>query len=149
MPETPAPAGPLESSAPIETAIEVEVRYAETDQMGVVHHANYLVWFELARTALCRESGYPYHEIERMGYMILVTGASLRYRRGARYGDRVTVTCAIERLASRALAFRYAVRRGDELLATGSTEHVWVEVATGRPCRMPEALRTSFQRLAG
>ncbi len=143
MPETPQPA------VPVETSIEVEVRYAETDQMGVVHHANYLVWFELARTALCRESGHPYHEIEKMGYMILVTGAHLRYRRGARYGDRVTVACAIERLASRGLAFRYAVRRGEELLVTGSTEHVWIEIATGRPCRMPAPLRAPFERLAG
>ena len=65
--------------------------------MGVVHHANYLVWFELARTRLCRETGHHYREIEQMGYQLLVTGARLDYRHGARYGDTVQVACRLER----------------------------------------------------
>ena len=58
----------------------IEVRYAETDQMGIVHHANYLVWFEQARTRLCSEAGLHYSEIEKRGYLLLVTGAQLSYR---------------------------------------------------------------------
>lgn len=138
--ETPAP-GPR-----VET--EIEVRYAETDQMKVVHHANYVVWFELARTRLCSRSGFHYADVEKMGYLLMVTGVEVRYRRPARYGDHVTVACWSERLQSRGVRFGYEVRRGDELLATGATDHVWVEAATGRPCRLPEVLSAPFARLA-
>ncbi|MCL4838355.1 MAG: acyl-CoA thioesterase [Thermoanaerobaculia bacterium] len=130
-------------------AVEVEVRYAETDQMGVVHHANYLVWFELARTRLCAETGFHYAEIERSGYLLMVVGAALRYRSAARYGDRVAVTAWLERLASRAVTFAYEVRRGADLLATGTTEHLWVEAASRRPAALPGHLRGPFARLAG
>lgn len=129
--------------------VEVEVRYAETDQMGVVHHANYLIWFELARTNLCTRSGFHYREIEKLGYLLMVTVANVRYRKGARYGDRIQVVAWLDRLASRGLRFAYRVHRGEELLATGTTEHVWVEAATQRLSRTPEPLREPFARLAG
>ena len=134
---------------PIRVETEIEVRYAETDQMGVVHHANYVVWFELARTRLCAESGYHYAGIEKMGYLLMVTAVQASYRRPARYGDTVKVVCWNDRLGSRGLHFAYEVRKGEEVLVTGATEHIWVETATGRPCRMPEALREPFRRLAG
>jgi acyl-CoA thioester hydrolase len=136
-------------SAAVPHTIDVEVRYAETDQMGVVHHAAYLVWLELARTALCASSGHPYPEIERHGYWLMVTGVHVSYRGGARYGDTVRVAAWIERLASRLLHFGYAVTRGDERLVTATTEHVWVEAATRRPCRMPDFVAPDFRRLAG
>jgi len=136
-------------SEPVRCVTEIEVRYAETDQMGVVHHANYVVWFELARTRLCALSGFTYAEIERLGYLLMVTAVELRYRRPARYGDTVGVTCWGERLASRGVSFAYEVRRGDDLLATGRSEHIWIEGASGKPCRMPEQLRAPFERLAG
>ncbi len=134
---------------PVRAAREVEVRYAETDQMGVVHHANYLVWFELARTHLCTISGFHYSSIEELGYLLMVTAAEVQYRRGARYGDTIQVVAWLERLASRGLQFGYEVRRDDQLLATGATKHVWVEAATGKLCRTPEPLRDAFARLAG
>lgn len=138
---------------PVHAEIDVEVRYAETDQMGVVHHANYIVWFELARTRLCSTSGFHYADIERLGYLLMVTGVEARYHRPARYGDVVQVTCWCERMGSRGLRFAYAVHKGGERLATrlvtGTTDHVWVETATGRPCRTPEAIREPFERLAG
>ncbi|HVS15046.1 MAG TPA: thioesterase family protein [Thermoanaerobaculia bacterium] len=136
-------------SEPVRHAIDVEVRYVETDQMGVVHHSNYLAWFELARTALCRLGGRSYHDIERDGHWLMVTGAHLRYRGGARYGDVVQVVCWIAALKSRTLVFAYEVRRDAELLVSGTTEHVWVEAASKRPCRLPEPLRTEFERMAG
>ncbi len=136
-------------SEPIRSQIEVEVRYAETDQMGVVHHANYLVWFELARTRLSARSGYHYADIEKLGYHLMVTGAEVGYRRGAHYGDTVQIVCWIDRLSSRGLRFAYEARRGKELLATGATEHVWVEAETGKIRRMPEELREPFEHLAG
>lgn len=134
---------------PIRAETNIEVRYAETDQMGVVHHANYIVWFELARTNLCAHSGFHYADIERLGYLLMVTGVEARYHRPARYGDVVQVVCWCERIASRGLRFAYEVRKAGERLATGATEHLWIESATGRPCRTPEAIRAPFERLAG
>lgn len=127
--------------------VEIEVRYAETDQMGVVHHSNYLVWFELARTALCRKTGYHYREIEEMGYQLLVTAAQLDYRLGARYGDTVRVDATLDRLTSRSLAFGYRVEREGDLLVRGSTDHVWVDVSRGRACRIPERLVEPFRTI--
>jgi acyl-CoA thioester hydrolase len=134
---------------PVRSETEIEVRYAETDQMSVVHHANYVVWFELARTQLCAMSGYRYADIEKLGYFLMVTGVEISYRRPARYGDTVKVVCWGDRLGSRGVRFAYEVRKGDDLLVTGATEHIWVERATGRPCRTPEPLREPFRRLAG
>ncbi|HXU29549.1 MAG TPA: thioesterase family protein [Thermoanaerobaculia bacterium] len=134
---------------PVRSTIDIEVRYAETDQMAVVHHANYIIWFELARTRICEMSGFHYAEIENMGYLLMVTGVSARYRRPARYGDVVQVTCWGEHLGSRGIHFAYEVHKNGELLVTGTSEHLWIDKATGRPCRMPEAFRESFERLAG
>src|SRR5262245_24121424 len=133
---------------PVRAEVELEVRYAETDQMGVVHHANYVIWFELARTRLCALSGFHYSDIERLGYLLMVTAVEVRYHRPARYGDAVRVLCWCERLASRGMRFGYEVRNGEAKLVTGATEHVWIERASGRPCRTPEVLREPFQRLA-
>jgi acyl-CoA thioester hydrolase len=139
--------------APVRVETDIEVRYAETDQMGVVHHANYVIWFELARTALCSRSGFHYADIERLGYLLMVTGVEVRYHRPARYGEVARVTCWCERMASRGLRFAYEVRKatreGDERLVTGATDHIWIEAATGRPCRTPAAVREPFERLAG
>lgn len=126
---------------------EIEVRYAETDQMGIVHHSNYVIWFEVARTRLCLETGYHYADIERMGYQIVVTRTETRHLRGARYGDTVIVSSRLEKMTSRGLRFAYQVRTGDTLLAEGATEHVWVNVASGRGCRIPAILKAPFQAL--
>jgi len=134
-------------SQPQRSVIDVEVRYAETDQMGVVHHANYLVWFELARTGLCALSGYDYPSIEHAGYLILVTEAELRYHRAARYGGRVQVEVRLDRLESRGLRFLYEVTCGRLRLATGRTHHLWVEAETGNVCRIPSPWREAFGAL--
>lgn len=136
-------------SPPVTAAIDVEVRYAETDQMGVVHHAEYVIWFELARTRLCARSGWTYAQIEKLGYWLMVTDVQLRYRRPARYGDTVRVSARVERHGSRGLTFVYEVTRDDELLVTGETRHIWIDSATGKPCRTPEPLRQPFAELAG
>jgi acyl-CoA thioester hydrolase len=126
--------------------IEVEVRYAETDQMGVVHHAVYPVWFELARTHLCAESGHHYSDIEGLGYFLMVTGLEVRFRSPARYGDTVAVDCWVEKLGSRGLRFAYEVFAEERRLATGATDHIWVERDSGRPSRAPALLQEAFQR---
>ena len=132
---------------PRRVAVPVEVRYAETDQMGIVHHSVYLVWLEQARTRLCVETGHHYADIERLGYYLVVTGAEMRYVRGATYGDTVQVECWLEKMMSRRLRFAYRVRRGDELLVEGATEHVWVDRENGRPCRIPKLLEGPFAKL--
>ena len=141
-------AATVEGAAAIET-VEIEVRYAETDQMGVVHHAVYPVWFELARTALCATSGHHYREIEELGFYLMVTGLETEFRQSARYGDRVAVDCWIERLSSRGMTFAYRVHRDDEILARGRTRHLWLRRDGGRPCRTPQILAAGFARLAG
>lgn len=136
-------------SAPTIEELEVEVRYAETDQMGVVHHANYLIWFELVRTALCKRSGYHYAEIEESGFLMMVTNVEVSYHRGIHYGDSVSVSCWIDAMRSRTIKFTYRIERSGELAATGRTEHVWIDRVTRKPCRMPPLVKEPFARLAG
>ncbi|WP_188971359.1 acyl-CoA thioesterase [Deinococcus aerolatus] len=115
----------------------IRVRYAETDMMGVVHHATYPVWFEVGRTDLMRELGLPYTEIEARGYYLMLSGLNVEYRRAARYDDDLTVTTRISALRSRTVTFVYEVRRGEELVATGETRHIATDKAY-RPARMPQ-----------
>ncbi|MDQ1347220.1 MAG: acyl-CoA thioester hydrolase [Acidobacteriota bacterium] len=124
--------------------------------MGVVHHANYIVWCELARTRLCLEAGFHYAEIEKRGLLLLVTGVHLTYRAPARYGDTVRAACWVERVGSRGVTFEYRIARSDAadpadpaattLLASAATEHVWVDAGTRRPVRFPEELKAPFER---
>ncbi len=128
--------------------VEFEVRYAETDQMGIVHHANYLIWFELARTRFCAEAGKPYPQIEELGYFMIITQAQQNYRQAAQYGDSVRVICWLDWVASRSLQFGYQVLRDEQILTSGYTRHLWVKRESRRPCSMPESLRETFLKLA-
>ena len=127
--------------------VDIEVRYKETDQMGVVHHSNYLVWFELARTHHCRIAGMAYRNMEDEGYWLMVTGVQLKYRGAALYGDPVRVRCWLERLKSRAMSFGYRVETGERVLVEGRTDHVWVDKQTGNHCRMPEVVVPIFRSM--
>ncbi|GHF35068.1 4-hydroxybenzoyl-CoA thioesterase [Deinococcus metalli] len=119
------------------------VRYAETDMMGVVHHATYPVWFEVGRTDLMLALGLPYAEIEARGYYLMLSGLNVEYRRAAKYGDTVTVVTRVAQLRSRTLAFTYTVERGGELLATGETRHIATDRAY-RPARLPDDVLTAL-----
>ncbi|PYP46017.1 MAG: hypothetical protein DMD50_09195 [Gemmatimonadetes bacterium] len=105
------------------STITLRVNYSETDQMGVVYHANYLIWFDRARTELMRETGVTYRELEQQGVYLAVSEVKVRYRAAARYDDLVRVRCWVRDLASRRVIFGYAVERAAtaELLATGET----------------------------
>lgn len=96
-----------------EHSIEVRVRYAETDQMQVVYHSNYLIWCEIGRTELMRELGAPYSEVEHHGLRLAVTEASLRYHAPARYDDRVRVTAYLGDVRSRTVEFKYLITNAD------------------------------------
>jgi acyl-CoA thioester hydrolase len=124
----------------------IRVRYAETDQMGIAHHAEYLAWFEVGRTDLLRQTGRTYRELEADGLRLPVIGISVRYFRPAYYDDLLEVRTELTELGGARMGFSYEVRRSgtEGPLATGSTEHATVD-AQGRPRRMPEMLRRSFQ----
>ncbi|MCX6938054.1 MAG: thioesterase family protein [Verrucomicrobia bacterium] len=117
---------------------QIEVRYAETDMMGVVYHGSYLPWLEVARTALLAAEGVPYRELEASGFYLPVTEVTLRYLRPARYADVVTVTAIIREKPSLRIRIDYELHRGEEKLAEGHTVHVFIDKA-GKPVRPPAA----------
>ena len=129
------------------TVLETEfpVRYAETDAMGVVHHANYLVYFEEGRSQYIRDLGSDYAEVEASGYQLPVTEAQLRYVGSRRYGDKIRVRTWIEENLTRRVTFRYEVVDTDSgsVLVTGYTRHVWTDAA-GRVTRIPESWKRIF-----
>jgi acyl-CoA thioester hydrolase len=118
------------------------VRFFETDQMGVVHHAAYITWFEEGRSAFTRAIGYPYSRIEAEGVSLAVAEVQARYRQPARYDDEVIVACCLEQLLSRGMNFSYEIRRAadGELLVTGYSKHIAVD-RSGAVVRIPEDAR--------
>ena len=124
----------------------VRVRYKETDQMGIAHHSNYLVWFEIGRTDLCREAGLTYAEIEARGYILVVGEIGCRYRAPFRYDEEVLIRTSIAESGSRMMKFAYALYDGSgtELRASGFSLHVWVDRETRRPVRPDDATMAPF-----
>jgi acyl-CoA thioester hydrolase len=123
----------------------VRVRYAETDQMGVVYYANYFVWFEVARGELLRHHGWTYREMEGTGVMLPVIDAHCEYLRPARYDDEIEIRTEGLKLSPVRMSFTYEVRATgrDGLVATGRTLHAAVD-RNGRPCRLPERIAEVF-----
>lgn len=115
---------------------QIVVRYSETDQMKVVYYAHYFIWMEQARTEILEKMGLPYHTIEERGYFLPVLEACAQYHKPARYGDKIFVRA---RFAMEGIRIRvvYSIRRGDEVLATGHTLHVFTD-AGHRPLRPPK-----------
>lgn len=134
------------TSPPVERSeVRFRVRYAETDQMGVVYHANYLVWMEMARTELCRLRGISYREMEqRSGLHLVVAEARCRYLQPARYDDEILASAWLESAHPRMVTFAYEIRRAADgvLLATGQTRHLFVN--GGKPVKIPEEYRPIF-----
>jgi len=100
----------------------VRVNYSETDQMGVVYHARYLVWLDIARCEYLRRTGVTYRALEETGLRLVVSDVELRYRQPARYDDLIRVRCWVREVASRRITFGYAVEHAEEgrLLATAT-----------------------------
>jgi acyl-CoA thioester hydrolase len=120
----------------------VRVRYAETDQMGVVYYSNYLVWFEIGRTEWLRETGWSYREIEREGLMLPVIEAHCEYRQGAKYDDELAIRTRARLKSPVRVQFDYQIiRRSDEAaIADGYTVHVALD-RQGRPVRLPARVK--------
>jgi acyl-CoA thioester hydrolase len=123
----------------------VRVRYAETDQMGVVYYANYFVWFEVGRTDLLRDAGWSYREMELEGIALPVIEAHCEYRQSARYDDELEIRTTGSQLSPVRVAFDYEVVRPSDAatIATGRTIHAALD-REGRPCRLPSRAKGIF-----
>lgn len=122
------------------------VRYAETDQMGVVYYANYLVWMEIGRVELVRSRGFDYKDLEQEGFYLSVIEAKCRYLYPARYDQEIVVSTEVVKPSSRIVEFGYEIRSAepDRLLAEGSTRHIWLN-REWRPARLPERYSRVWQ----
>ncbi len=128
-------------------AVEFRVRYAETDQMGVVYHSNYLVWCEIGRTEYIRTLGMSYAEMERQGVGLAVADASMRFHAAARYDDMIRVETSLTQVRSRTIAFDYVITNAETgvRLVTASTTLVSLDSA-GRTAALPPAIRELLER---
>ena len=123
----------------------LRVRYAETDKMGVVYYANYLVWFEVGRADLLRSLGWSYRDMETAGVSLPVIEAHCEYLRPARYDDEIEVRTDGRMLSPVRMEFEYQVVKVSDqtMVATGRTVHAALDTA-GRPCRLPARVREVF-----
>jgi acyl-CoA thioester hydrolase len=129
------------TSAPLDRGeITIRVRYAETDRMGLLHHANYLVYFEQARTEVLRSQGLTYKDLEDQGFLLVLTKLEVRYKRPARYDDLLSVRTYVERTTAVRIDHRYEVFRDSELLAEATSTLACVD-RDGRPQALPDFLR--------
>lgn len=134
----------------MESRSEIRVRYAESDQMGVAYHANYLVWCEVGRTDLIRQLGMSYAEMERRGVMLAVADVQLRYHASARYDDLVRIVTRLTGVRSRMVTFAYELYRlredgtEGERLATASTTLVSLD-RDGKPITLPTEMRALLE----
>src|SRR6478672_10615125 len=123
-------------------SVEFRVRYAETDQMQVVYHSNYLIWCEIGRTEFIRALGTPYAELERQNVTLAVVEASLRFHAGARYDNLIRVTTTISDVRSRTLTFDYVITNAEtgERFVTASTKLASL-TRDSRLTKLPDSLR--------
>ena len=129
---------------------KVKVRYQETDQMGVAHHSCYFVWFEIGRTDLCHAASLPYSEIEKGGYVLVVTEIACRYLSPFLYDEEVTIRTHVTRISSRGFRFEYELIDHDGIArATGSSSHIWLDYESRRPVKAPADMVTQFERFRG
>ena len=119
---------------------KLRVRYAEIDAQGHVNNAVYLSYFEVGRVEWLRAAGLSYKELEARGYGIVVVEALAHYRRAAFFDDELTLRTELADLSRASLRFEYEVSRGGETLVTGHTRHACINLATGRPIRVPKEL---------
>ena len=127
---------------------ELRVRYAETDQMGVVYHANYLVWCEVGRTDLIRESLMSYGRLEEQGVVLAVAEAGMRFHASAKYDERIRVETTVADVRSRSVTFAYRIFNADTDARLVSAHTMLVALdAEGRPARLRDDLRAALEAL--
>jgi acyl-CoA thioester hydrolase len=126
--------------------IELRVRYAETDRMGVVYHANYLVWCEVGRTDFIRTTGMSYREMEEAGVGLAVADASLRFHAPARYDDLIRVETTLTDVRSRSVTFAYVVKREDDTRLVSATTRLVSVDPNGRMTSLPPEFRALLEQ---
>ena len=125
---------------------KIRVRYGETDQMGVVYHANYAVYFEIGRTEWLREFGLSYSGMEAQGIMLPVISLSINYKNSARYDDMLKVKTKLKKMPTASIEFEYELQNeAGELLATGATTLAFIDMEKNRPTRCPKYLLDKLQ----
>ena len=124
----------------------VDVRFAETDAMGVVHHAAYIVWLEIGRVQWMTAAGMPYAEVAAGGHHFAVTGIHANYRTACRFGDRIRIVTTLTKLRSRQVEFSYTLYNDANaiLLATATSEHICVDLA-GQMAKIPDTVIARLQ----
>lgn len=120
--------------------LSVRVRYAETDRMGLLHHANYFVYFEMGRTELLRKRGMTYRDMEDAGHLLVIVDLGCKYKRPAHYDDLLTLRTTVERVTHVKIVHKYELLRDGLLLAEGHSTLACVD-REGRPQALPESLQ--------
>lgn len=132
---------------------QIRVRYAETDAMGVVHHSQYVIWFEVGRSSFMRGIGHSYAEVEHLGYLLVLSQLGVRYHKPAYYEELVTVRTQLTQLRSRGVTFAYTVLRPggsdspEQVLATGFTRLICTD-RRGQVQRLPDPFRAVLEPYA-
>lgn len=131
----------------LKTKTTLRVRYSETDKMGVVYHANYAQYFEVARTEMFREIGLAYSDMEANGIMLPLVDLYCHYHKPAYYDDNLTIEVTVEEMPSVKIKFNYKIynEKGD-LLTDGYTTLVFIDMKTNRPTRMPEYIKQVVEK---
>lgn len=130
-----------------ELDVEIRVRYQETDAMGVLHHANYITYFEIGRTELLRSTGISYKDLEDQGILMVIVKIGVRYRRPAKYDDVLTLRTRTTRSSGAKIEHVYQLLRGDEVIAEGDSTLACVDRA-GKVLRVPDWLRLDDEEAA-
>jgi acyl-CoA thioester hydrolase len=120
--------------------ISIRVRYAETDRMGLLHHANYLIYLEQARTEMLRDQGLAYRDLEDQGFFLVITKFEVKYRQSIRYDDLVTIRTTVERTTWVRIDHRYEILCNGRVAAEATSTLACVD-RTGKPQALPEVLR--------
>jgi acyl-CoA thioester hydrolase len=125
----------------------VRVAFADTDAMGVVWHGNYIYWFEVARTELLRQAGFPYRALVDRNIHLPVIEVTCRYRKPARFDDLLTLACGLEWFKGVRMRLGYEIRRDGEALVTGHSDHAFTD-GSGRVIKPPADVRQAFADLS-
>ena len=126
--------------------IEIRVRYGETDQMGVVYHGNYAQYFEIGRVEWLRKFGVSYKEMEESGIMLPVISLSVKFKKSARYDDVIKIKTQLVKIPSATIEFDYEILNDkNEILATGNTSLVFIDINRNRPTRCPQYILDKLQ----
>ncbi|MDR0227978.1 MAG: acyl-CoA thioesterase [Flavobacteriaceae bacterium] len=127
---------------------KVRVRYGETDQMGVVYHGNYAQFFEIGRVEWLRNLGVSYKKMEELGVMLPVVSLTMNYKRSARYDDELTICTIFKKQTGVKIEFEYEIyNQNDELLTTGYSLLVFVDMKSGRPTAPPDYVKVKLEEL--